>query len=672
MKYSVSIYRLIILMIAVSNVYTQNDTIMYSSHRFGIYFGMGYNMHNPEFSELPGIPNCCPKFNNGNGFGINLGLSHEYRFDNKFSFLTKIGYYDDSALLSRVENELVSVDFEPYDGEFEHTIDATLASIAIKPMLGYKFYDSNINNEINILSSLSIYAGFRLGALLTKDYTQQEKIIDPADRGKFIDTDSQIRNESNGELPNANAINFSISTAMRGEFPLNQDRTFSLSAELGYDYQLTNIVSDRDWNKSSLLANIGIIYTPLQKKEQIIAFDTLLPLPNAAIRAVGVDNGKEVPKATLRIEEYLSEKIQPLLNYVFFSHSDSQIPERYKSLDSKKANDFSIDKLYDSGTLDTYYHILNIIGKRMQQYPTAKITLTGCNSGMGFEKSNSELSRDRARNVADYISKIWKIDPDRIKIIVRNLPEKPSNINKDDGIAENRRVEINSDTWSVIAPVIIFDTIRKATPPIIRFYPENKGTVHAKKWVINAYQQRMIQKSLFGDNPVPEKVDWNIDENKNNIPKFDSPLYINFQLLDSDGKELVSADTELPLEQITISDKQQEHVLDKKLDRFSLILFDFDRSEINGSNQIIAQMINSKLSNSEAIRIIGYTDRMGDEIYNNELSMQRAKSLSELLNADADEVNGYGESIELYDNELPEGRFYSRTVEVIAETPVQW
>jgi hypothetical protein len=30
-----------------------------------------------------------------------------------------------------------------------------------------------------------------------------------------------------------------------------------------------------------------------------------------------------------------------------------------------------------------------------------------------------------------------------------------------------------------------------------------------------------------------------------------------------------------------------------------------------------------------------------------------------------------GETMPLYDNELPEGRFYSRTVNVIVETPVK-
>ncbi len=645
----------------------------YSANRYGLFLGTGFNFHSTSFSDLPGVPNCCPEFSNGSGFGLNFGLLYEYRFDQKLSFLAKAGYYNDSGLLSKIEKEVISVDFMPYNGEFEHTIDATLSSLALKPMLGYYLYDTHNQNNDIFLSTLALFAGFRLGYLTTNNYSQKEEITNPADRGKFIDSDSRIRNESSGELPDVNEINFAISTALRAEFPLNREKTFSLSFEVGYDHQLTDFIDERDWTKSSLLANIGIIYTPLLYKEtQIIALDTISPLPGASIRAVGVIDSVELPKATLKIEEILSEKIQPLLNYIFFAHSDAQIPQRYKLLDTTEVKDFSIGKLYDSGTLDTYYNLLNIIGKRMNEYPQANITITGCNSGQGFEKNDTDLSRKRSRSVADYLSNIWQIKSDRIKIAVRNLPEKPSNITKDDGIAENRRVEIDSDTWEIIAPVELFDTLKTATPPIIRFYPESIGIINPKKWVINVYQQRMVQKSLFGDIPVPESVDWYIDDDKRHMPKFDTPLYINFQMIDSDGNELISADTELPLEQITIAKKKENRVKDKKIDRFSLILFDFDKAEIDKNNERIANIINSQLLQSKKIIITGYTDRMGDDDYNQKLSLERANALANILDVEPDEIIGLGESVEIYDNTLPEGRFYSRTVEVIAETPVQW
>ena len=61
---------------------------------------------------------------------------------------------------------------------------------------------------------------------------------------------------------------------------------------------------------------------------------------------------------------------------------------------------------------------------------------------------------------------------------------------------------------------------------------------------------------------------------------------------------------------------------------------------------------------------------MGDELYNEKLSQGRANTLAKSLNIPFDYVKGLGESILLYNNDLPEGRFYCRTVEVIVETPI--
>ena len=41
-----------------------------------------------------------------------------------------------------------------------------------------------------------------------------------------------------------------------------------------------------------------------------------------------------------------------------------------------------------------------------------------------------------------------------------------------------------------------------------------------------------------------------------------------------------------------------------------------------------------------------------------------------LLFLSKDNAKGLGESVLLYDNDIPEGRFYCRTVEVILETPL--
>ena len=71
------------------------------------------------------------------------------------------------------------------------------------------------------------------------------------------------------------------------------------------------------------------------------------------------------------------------------------------------------------------------------------------------------------------------------------------------------------------------------------------------------------------------------------------------------------------------------------------------------------------------MEIVGYTDRLGEEQHNQELSAQRALSTARALGVPTSSASGAGESQLLFDNNLPEGRFYSRTVNVTIKTPVE-
>ena len=54
---------------------------------------------------------------------------------------------------------------------------------------------------------------------------------------------------------------------------------------------------------------------------------------------------------------------------------------------------------------------------------------------------------------------------------------------------------------------------------------------------------------------------------------------------------------------------------------------------------------------------------------NLKLSNERAQATARAIDFPAARVNGRGETT-LHDNDLPEGRFYSRTVDVVIERPI--
>lgn len=101
------------------------------------------------------------------------------------------------------------------------------------------------------------------------------------------------------------------------------------------------------------------------------------------------------------------------------------------------------------------------------------------------------------------------------------------------------------------------------------------------------------------------------------------------------------------------------------------ILFGFDsyaltadaREELEGMAKVLNNYPDTK------IQVDGHTDSRGAESYNQTLSVQRAKSVSDYLRSlgvTADRISeaGFGESMPVADNDTDEGRMLNRRVEI--------
>jgi outer membrane protein OmpA-like peptidoglycan-associated protein len=111
---------------------------------------------------------------------------------------------------------------------------------------------------------------------------------------------------------------------------------------------------------------------------------------------------------------------------------------------------------------------------------------------------------------------------------------------------------------------------------------------------------------------------------------------------------------------------------DRVLEKYSLILFDFDKAEIRERNRVIVDRIIARMKAmpSAEVKIVGHTDSIGKEGYNVRLSERRAKAvLNQLLASGMKEgenleLSGVGPREPLYDNSTPEGRALNRMVTV--------
>ena len=152
----------------------------------------------------------------------------------------------------------------------------------------------------------------------------------------------------------------------------------------------------------------------------------------------------------LVIEERATIQLFPLLPYVFFDLNSSTLPARYKRLTSAQTNDFTDERL-PGGTLDKYYHTLNIFGYRLRKFPNVNVEVVGCTDENNEDK-NSPLPKQRAQVVYDYLKNVWGIPESRMKLTARGWPELPSNKKDSNGIVENRRTELvfsgsKDDLW---------------------------------------------------------------------------------------------------------------------------------------------------------------------------------------------------------------------------------
>lgn len=419
--------------------------------------------------------------------------------------------------------------------------------------------------------------------------------------------------------------------------------------------------------------------------------------PVSIVRFVKRVNGRDVSdeqeneKLIIPIQELLVRDELPLLPYIFFDgESSTKIPDRYSKLSASGAETFSPESFKASSNLapkqHPYYSLLDIIGYRMKRLPLTQVNILGCTDGFTSEKNRPRLGEVRANVVADYLKTVWGIDSTRLVVSElrgTNVSTKASRpLHETDKQAENRRVELSSDTTALFAPLLLTDTITHTLTPIMRFYLIVPPTLSVKSWRIKIRQGRQNIKEFRGTGKPPLAIDWRVDAKE--MEKINDKLgeknvdansvESTFDILEADGSGVSS-----PVEKIETQERRfrvnaDERVENALVERQSLILFDGGKSTLTHEHIETLKGVNARMTSNSKLLFEGYMDKSGDEEFNERLSLARAQAAAQALRFNVRgaqvEIKGYGGSKTLYDTRLPEGRIYSRTVRITQETPI--
>lgn len=651
---------------------TVNKEVLF---RGGVSINPSLYMHSADFAGLPDIPTCGPAYSGASGFSGSLGLDFMYDIESMPLFFHS------------------RIDIKGIPGNFSQTEEILIDDPNANPSfqtatLGYALETSFYSLGLSLLANYTIDdrifvgGGLRFGLLMSPTFEQREQLLSPSN-AFFIPQNTRTRNEYSGIIPGFSGFETSLVLNAGYSFPMNKTNTMQLIPQLGYELPLLNVLSTSDsWKVHTLRfgLTIGFSYTteddvpieielnkptnipqiaitkPVKPKEKVT--ENLSSRLESPLSVAIFDKQGNKVENKLDVEKKVARNMFSMINYIFFDSGSVSIPERYKRISQEEQRKFSVDDMQADSALQLYHNMLNILGKRLQSSPQSTIILTGTNSNNGIEAENLQMSQQRAEVVRDYLVNVWEIDNNRIQVKSRNLPEEPSRTSTGYGDEENRRVEITSDNPDIFLPVKFIDTSFNIVNKDIRIGTERINKDNLQRWELRAFAGGRSAVLQSGQT-MADTLQIDISPISFAISK-SNKLELKLVSIDAEGNVRLLGENTIPITQ-TVANKN-------RVEKYNLITFGYNSTAVNDANNYIIEDVKKNILPTSTLTLTGHTDRTGNPQYNKDLSLKRAKEISRFFTANQMVTEGRGFDDLLFPLELPEGRFYSRTVRIIVDT----
>ena len=635
-----------------SPLHAQEAKFTNPSWWFGAAGGANFNFYQGTTQQLTPEIIAPAAFHDGQGIGLFAApLIEFYRPDTRLGFMLQAGYDSRRGKFDQVKSPCNC----PED------LNTDLDYITIEPSLRFAPFKSNFY----------LYAGPRLAFNLNNSFTYQ-KGINPEIPDQVADP------EVNGEFSNTNKSVISMQVGAGYDISLSPETKQTkvvLSPFVSFHpYFGQNPRSTESWNMTTVRAGVALKFgrghqVAVPVKQEVVAIVPVIP----PVRFT-VTSPKNIP-AERKVKETF-----PVLNYVFFNIGSTEIPSRYVLLKKEQVKDFKEEQLEEFATptqsgrsnrqMIAYYNVLNILGDRMGRNSSSTITL------VGTSELGSQDGKLMAESVKQYLVDVFGINASRIKIEVRNKPKLPSE--QPGGTLElallreeDRRVTIESTSPALLMeyqsgpdarlkPVEIL-TVQEAPLDSYVTFNVAEGNKDFSSWSVET-KDKKGQVQNFGPYTQDEV----------SLP---GKLILGNET-EGDYKVTLIGNTHSGMQMkrdTTVHMKLWTPPANEEGMRFSVIYEFNDSKAITIYEKYLTEIVTPKIPVGGSVKIHGYTDIIGDEANNRNLSLARANDVRRIIENGLSksgrtdvkfEVDGFGEDQKLsqFENEFPEERFYNRTV----------
>lgn len=627
---------------------------------WGVFGGWSLLDHRANMPIYEGQPE-CGSFTRGRASGLLLGISYDRPLAAWFEGSARLVFWQRPARLEFSSDNGLEA-YDPEQDEYvpfvrRHVWEASLwyAGIEISGRL-YPFRAVGMTLPLWLRIGADV-AHPAFGA----DYEQTEEIVQP--RALLFPDGTRRHTLASGAIPDA-ATTAGALAAIGATFPLRP--RVELTAEAGIRYGLNSLRSTQEWMVHAAFATIGMRFDLVAAPESPPP-PPPPPQPPPPRPPSPVTLQVATPEPVL-VQEAIVTETFPLLPYVFFDSASAELPVRYLPLIDRAT---FADSALPRSTLGIYYHLLHILGRRLASDPSAVLTVTGTTDGIEVPPAQqASLARARAEAIAAYLRAAWKVRPEQVIVATSSAPSIPSNPAYPEGVVENRRAELSSSSPTLFGPIVherFREYVVQRRRIALRMAELPTGV---QQWELRIRYRSTDVGSRAGNGTPPELIAFELDSAAlasvaGSVAPRDS-LECEVWMHTASGQDY-RAQCAIPIERTQSKFERS---------RLSLVVFDFDRADLSPTNrELVRRFVLDAVKPTSRIRITGTTDRLGEAAYNLQLSQARAEEAHRFIQqlvptARIEEVRGIGASRLLFDNNIPEGRYYCRTVTILVETPL--